>query len=134
MVALLGIAAAGTGPCDLEKVATVGELKSALSQRAVEIVRIATAEADDPRLRQWVPPTTEFTLGGGDVGMPMGSGVTGARAFSRKMRADRFASTHGVAFPPRCRMAAEDTKSESNPSKAPTTTSIRSRSSSRADD
>jgi len=83
---------AAAGSCEFGEAKTIGELRSALSLRAVEIVnRAAAAKSDaDPRLVQLVPPTAAFSLGGGDVGRPLGTGVAAARAFARLMKADRF--------------------------------------------
>ena len=78
--------------CEFRAAKTIGELRSALSLRAVEIVnRAAAAKNDtDPRLQQMLAPSATFSLGAGDVGRPVGSGVPGARALARLMKADRF--------------------------------------------
>ena len=78
--------------CEFKAAKTIGELRSALSLRAVEILnRAAAAKSDaDPRLQQMLAPSATFSLGAGDVGQPLGSGVPGARALARLMKADSF--------------------------------------------
>ena len=93
---LLGAPAAIARPpadsCEFKAAKTIAELRSALSLRAVEIVnRAAAAKSDtDPRLQQMLAPSATFSLGAGDVGRPLGTGVPGARALARLMKADRF--------------------------------------------
>ena len=93
---LLGAPAAIARPpadsCAFKAARTIAELRSALSLRAVEIVnRAAAAKSDtDPRRRQMLTPSATFALGAGDVGQPLGTGIPGARALARLMKADRF--------------------------------------------
>ncbi len=42
------------------------------------------------RLGQLVVRTGTFSLGSGDVGRPLGTGVSGIRALAREMKADSF--------------------------------------------
>ena len=87
-------AVAGPGPneCDLRDVKTIGELRTVLSERAVEAVNLAAgpAGAAEARLAQLVTPAAPFSLGAGDVGRPLGTGAAGARAFARDMKADSY--------------------------------------------
>ncbi|MDB5704436.1 MAG: hypothetical protein JWN66_1552 [Sphingomonas bacterium] len=78
--------------CDIKEVKTIGELQYLLSSRAVEVVNRAAAShgGNDPRLQQLVAPAAAFSLGAGDVGRPLGTGVAGARALAREMKADTF--------------------------------------------
>lgn len=78
--------------CDLPNVRYQGELNSVLSRRAVEVLnRAAKIEGErDPTLQQLVAPTADFSLGSGDVGRPLGKGVSGARALAALMKADTF--------------------------------------------
>jgi hypothetical protein len=76
----------------LDGVKTIGELNGILSERAVEAIRraaLASAPAD-ARLQQLVAPSAEFSSGSGDVGLPLGTGIDGARALARKMKATRY--------------------------------------------
>ncbi|MEO7691721.1 MAG: hypothetical protein ABIS51_20730 [Sphingomonas sp.] len=95
--ALLGAAPAAFArpspdSCEFKAAKTIAELRSALSLRAVEIVnRAAAAKSDtDPRLQHMLTPSATFSLGAGDVGRPLGTGVPCARALARLMKADRF--------------------------------------------
>lgn len=78
--------------CGLSKVQTLGELNVILSMRALEAVRLAAKPSpiSDRRLTQLVAPSANFSLGGGDVVFPMGSGVGGLRAFTKDMRPASF--------------------------------------------
>ncbi|MEO6215030.1 MAG: hypothetical protein ABIO86_03280 [Sphingomonas sp.] len=93
---LLGAPAAIARPpadnCEFKAAKTIAELRSALSLRAVEIVNhAAAAKSDaDPRLEQMLAPSATFSLGAGDVGRPLGTGIPGARALARLIKADRF--------------------------------------------
>lgn len=64
------------------------ELERFLSLRAVDVVRLA-ARSDDG-LAALIAPSASFNLGAGDVGRPLGTGVEGARALARTMKADSY--------------------------------------------
>src|SRR5688572_21175276 len=97
MIALLiaavpGLAADAVGQaqqsgarCGLARVESIVDLKSELSRRAVDVVRISalTGRANKDRLEQLVNSRARFSLGSGDVGQPMGAGIAGARAMAR---------------------------------------------------
>jgi hypothetical protein len=97
-VAILSLASSGAiaapapDRCDLPVVKYMGDLQSVLSRRAVEVVNRAAklGSNDDVRLRQLVAPSADFSLGAGDVGRPLGKGVSGARALAVEMKADTF--------------------------------------------
>lgn len=91
-VAPLAASAATPVGCGLDKVQSIGELQAILSVRAVDAVRWAakTSTEADPRLAQLVSPSATFSSGGGDVGIPMGSGVDGLRALTKHMKPSSF--------------------------------------------
>jgi len=70
----------------------IGAVYEELSKRAVEIVTRAAADSwkSDPKLLALVSSEAEFGLGAGDVGRPMGNGLTGARALANAMKADSY--------------------------------------------
>jgi hypothetical protein len=86
------IAAPAADSCDLPQVKYMGDLQSVLSRRAVEVVNRAARlrGGSDARLQQLVTPSADFSLGAGDVGRPLGKGVSGARALALEMKADTF--------------------------------------------
>lgn len=86
------IAAPAPDHCDLPAVKYMGDLQSVISRRAVEVVNRAASRgsSDDVRLRQLVAPSANFSLGAGDVGRPLGNGVSGAHALAVEMKADTF--------------------------------------------
>lgn len=67
-------------------------LHDVLSRRAVEVVNRAARSSwqTDARLTALVAPSAEFSLGAGDVGRPLGTGPSGARALARTMNAGAF--------------------------------------------
>ena len=75
--------------CDVTPVPYMGQLIDALSLRAVEAVNLAGGPSDAP-LKRLIADTAPFTLGSGDASRPLGTGVTGARALRREMKADGF--------------------------------------------
>lgn len=91
-VAPLAASAATRAGCDLDKVQTIGELQAILSVRAVDAVRWAAMPPSkaDPRLAELVSPSATFSSGGGDVGLPMGSGIDGLRALTKHMNPSSF--------------------------------------------
>ena len=76
--------------CDEAKLGTIGELNAALSVKAVEIIRLSASGDGEPRLTRLVDPTATFSVGAGDVGRPLGTYLTGARAMARDMNADTY--------------------------------------------
>lgn len=77
--------------CPLAKVGSARELLEVLSLRAVEVVELAAHPGDgDARLAALVAPSASFSLGAGDVGRRLGTGVEGARALARMMKADTY--------------------------------------------
>ncbi|MCC8364636.1 hypothetical protein LK996_16315 [Lysobacter sp. A6] len=74
--------------CGLPEITGSRALHEFLSLRAVEVVRRA-ANPDD-QLAVLVAPSASFSLGGGDVGRPLGTGVDGARELARTMKADTY--------------------------------------------
>lgn len=88
-LALAGAPAfAGPSGCGMPQISGLRELHQFLSLRAVEVVRLA-ARSDDG-LAALVVPSASFSLGAGDVGHPLGTGINGARALSRTMKADTY--------------------------------------------
>ena len=86
------IAAPAADRCDLPAVKYMGDLQSVLSRRAVEVVNRSASlrSGDDVHLRRWIAPFADFSLGAGDVGRPLGKGVSGAQALAVEMKADTF--------------------------------------------
>ena len=77
--------------CPLAKITGARELQSVLSKQAVEIIKLAAGSpADNERLSTIVSPSASFSTGGGDVVVPLGVGVEGARALAKNMEADTF--------------------------------------------
>lgn len=78
--------------CDLAHISTAGELREALGQRAVDVMSRAGASgwATDQVLQSLVAPEATFSLGGGDVGRPLATGINGAHAMSRLIKADGY--------------------------------------------
>lgn len=66
----------------------MAELDHFLELRAVEVVERAADQ--DAGLATLVAPSASFSLGAGDVGRPLGTGVDGARALTRTMNADSY--------------------------------------------
>lgn len=83
-----GPAFAGTSACGMPDISSASELERFMSLRAVEVVRRA-ARSDDG-LAALVAPSASFSLGAGDVGGPLGTGVDGARALALVMKADTY--------------------------------------------
>jgi hypothetical protein len=79
--------------CELENVTSASELHDVLAHRAVSLVvaaSTATGSGVDPKLSRLLDSTAEFSLGGGDVGRPLGTGVIGAKALAATMKATEF--------------------------------------------
>ena len=74
--------------CGLPEITSSRELHQLLSIRAVEVVRRAANR--DGELAALIAPSASFSLGAGDVGRPLGTGVDGARELSRTMNADTY--------------------------------------------
>lgn len=89
--------------CDVPPVEYVGQLQSELSRRAVRAINLAAASDGKSMaaLKRLIDPTASFSSGGGDVGLPLASGVAGALALAREMKADtfRFAGWDGIPTP-----------------------------------
>src|SRR5205085_2707296 len=68
----------------------------------------------DARLQQLVAPSATFSLGSGDVGRPLGKGVSGARALAREMNADtyRFLGWDYIPMPVKDRCASQKVEVE----------------------
>ena len=79
---------AGSSDCGLPEITSSRELHQFLSLRAVEVVRRA-ANLDD-RLATLIDASASFSLGTGDVGRPLGTGIDGARELARTMNADTY--------------------------------------------
>lgn len=78
--------------CGLTEVSGQRAFHEQTAARAVQIIRraLAAASDDDPVLSQMVSDLAQFSLGGGDVVVPLGTGVAGARALARRMEADSY--------------------------------------------
>ncbi|MBR0553882.1 hypothetical protein [Stakelama marina] len=76
--------------CEEADITTIGQLNTALSEKAVEIMKLASKPGNEPRLRQVVDANATFSLGAGDVGRPMGKSLAGARAMASDMQADSY--------------------------------------------
>jgi len=91
---VLGIALFSAAPqtCDLAGLSTVRAVHEVLGRRAVDIVSLASAAdgQSTARLSGLVKQDASFSLGAGDVGIPLGEGVEGARLLAERMKADSF--------------------------------------------
>lgn len=76
--------------CNEAQLKTVGELQAALNAKAVEIVSLASNANNEAQLKKLVDPDANFSLGAGDVGRPLGTGISGARALAQEMNADTY--------------------------------------------
>lgn len=83
---------AAAGSCGLDSVTNASELTVTLSERAIEIIRRASAPEwkADQRLKELVQPTAAADLGSGDVGRPLGIGTSGIHALAEEMEAETF--------------------------------------------
>jgi hypothetical protein len=61
----------------------------AYSRRSVQIIALAASGQTD-RLSSMISPKSEFGLGSGDVGNPLGKGLTGAKSLSAELKAQTF--------------------------------------------
>ncbi|THD36660.1 MAG: hypothetical protein E7773_06545 [Sphingomonas sp.] len=97
-------AATGVVKCDLPATASMTDVIDVLSHRAIDAVDRARSRGwkDDFTLASVVAPSADFSLGGGDVGRPLGTGVQGLRAMALNLRADsfRFSTWSGTPPPP----------------------------------
>jgi len=84
----VGPASAGPSGCGLPDISGSSELHQFLSLRAVDIIK--QAAGSDEGLAALVTPTASFSLGAGDVGRPLGTGVNGARTLVQMMKADTY--------------------------------------------
>jgi len=74
--------------CGLPEITSSRELHQFLSLRAVEVVKRAANR--DSELAELIAPSASFSLGAGDIGRPLGTGVDGARELARTMNADTY--------------------------------------------
>lgn len=74
--------------CGLPEITSSRELHQFLGLRAVEVVRGAANR--DGELAALIAPSASFSLGAGDVGRPLGTGVDGAHELARTMNADTY--------------------------------------------
>lgn len=79
---------AGPAQCDLSGITGSRELHQVLGLRTVELIRRAANANDD--LAALVYPSATFSLGAGDVGRPLGTGVAGVRQLAELMNADTY--------------------------------------------
>lgn len=92
MVAAPASAAPPVGGCDIANVRGARELHETLSLRAVEAMRRSMNAGwdKDARLKALIAENAAFNLGVGDVGRPLGVGVSGAHAMTETMHADSY--------------------------------------------
>ena len=78
--------------CDLSAITSDRAAHDAFARRAVEIVTLAAlnGKENEGRLQKLIDPSAPFGLGGGDVGVPLGVGVSGAKAMAQRMNADQY--------------------------------------------
>ena len=88
LVLTAGPTFAAPSGCDLPEITGSRELHQFLSLRAVEVVKRAANQDDG--LATLIAPSASFSLGAGDVGRPLGTGVDGARELARTMNADTY--------------------------------------------
>jgi len=84
----IGHVSASAPNCGLPRVSGLNELNELLSLRAVDFVERAASPKSD--LAPLMSPSAEFSLGAGDVGRPLGSGIVGARKLAHTMNANRY--------------------------------------------
>lgn|GEM_PF-813358 len=91
LVMLVAVQSSGA-ECDLAAIKTARAVHERLGRRAVEIVSAAstTGSLADARLSQMVNQSASFSLGGGDVGRPLGTGSAGTRSLAVTMGADQY--------------------------------------------
>ncbi|MEA1651411.1 hypothetical protein UAJ10_20650 [Nitrospirillum sp. BR 11164] len=84
--------AAEDANCDLPRAINARVLHELLGHRSVEIISRAgrTDWNSDPRLSQLLSLSADFGTGAGDVGVPLASGIAGARALALRMNADSY--------------------------------------------
>jgi hypothetical protein len=83
-------AMSGSSSCNESHLQTYGDLDTALSIKAVEIVRLSALPDSKRALEKLIDANATFSLGGGDVGRPLGAYLAGARAISQLMGADTY--------------------------------------------
>ena len=78
--------------CDLASISSARSLREALGRRAATIIAAASVKNPkaDALLESLIDQSANFSLGIGDVGRPLGSGVAGARQLAKTMNADQF--------------------------------------------
>ena len=88
LLVMAGPVSAAPSGCGLPAITGMAELDRSLELRAVEVVKRAASQ--DAGLATLVAPSASFSLGGGDVARPLGTGVDGARELARTMHADSY--------------------------------------------
>lgn len=91
MVFLIG--SQGASPsCDLAGMHSAREVHAVLHRRTVDIVAKAASDdwENDHDLARLISPSASFSLGAGDVGRPLPSGLEGARALAVMVDAARY--------------------------------------------
>jgi hypothetical protein len=81
--------ASSAASCPLANIDSQRELHVFLSMQAVKIVELAGG-GDQERLAALVNSSASFSLGAGDVGRPLGTGVQGAKMLATEMSADAY--------------------------------------------
>lgn len=78
--------------CDVPQVQSVADLHTVLSLRAVQAVTLAAhaGQHADAILAHLISPMAEISLGSGDVGRPLGTGVKAMRKLAQDMQADSY--------------------------------------------
>lgn len=74
--------------CGMPDITQARELHQFMSLRAVDVIRRATHSNEG--LAALISPSASFSLGAGDVGRPLGSGVSGVRTLAQTMKADTY--------------------------------------------
>ena len=82
----------GRTTCGAPEISSAREVNRFWSLQAIAVVeRARQANSEhDVRLGRLVAPSAKFSLGAGDVGRPLGTGVTGAQALARDMDANTY--------------------------------------------
>ena len=81
--------ASSPASCAIANIESQRELHELLSKQAVQIVALASG-GEQERLAALVSSPASFSLGAGDVGRPLGTGVQGAKALAAEMNADTY--------------------------------------------
>lgn len=87
------VASQGAPPsCDLAGMDSARDVHDVLNRRAVDIVAKAASDGweNDHDLARLISPSASFSLGAGDVGRPLPTGLEGARALAVMVDATRY--------------------------------------------